>query len=84
MLSRHDALDDRPLLGLGSGQQDGDRREAVHEGDDAHAAGDAGELLDEDADVQRPPAGSSVLLGQTDAEEPLGDEGLVDVPGKLV
>ena len=84
MLARDQPLHDVPLLDLAARQQDRDGGKAVHERDHADAAGDPGQLLDEDADVQRAATGSPQLLGEPDAQEPLGHHGLVDVPGELV
>ena len=84
MLARDQPFHDRPLLGLAARQQDRDGGKAVHERDHADAAGDPGQLLDEDADIQRAAAGAPELLGEPDAQEPLGHHGLVEVPGELV
>lgn len=82
MLAGRDSLDRILLLGVGARNQNRQRAETVDQRNETDARGNAGDLLDENAEIKRAPA--PILLWIADGKKPLLDKRLVEIPRILV
>lgn len=84
MLAGRDSLDRILLLSVGARNQNRQRAETVDQRNETDARGNAGDLLDENAEIKRAPAAAPVLLWIADGKKPLLDKRLVEIPRILV